>query len=123
MRLHKEFSAERVITPVSMAVHRPVNGGLWMNAGAYDPPMPRRAGTAGWPVWILEAEGRVLHFASTYEMAHVAHVFSRRVLPPAWQMAGEAGYRNRDWLSKLDPYWRAWPVRQAAAECLRAASV
>ncbi|WP_300378251.1 hypothetical protein [Henriciella sp.] len=122
MRVHKEYSAERVITPLSMAVHRPVGGGLWMNAGAYEPPMPRKDGARGWPVWILEDGGKILHFASTFEMAHVAHVFARRVLPTSWQMSNEAGGPNRDWVSQLDPHWREWPVRQAAAECLRAVS-
>ncbi|WP_084397215.1 hypothetical protein [Henriciella aquimarina] len=123
MRLRKDYSPERVITPVTQAVHWPVGGGLWINARAYDPPMPKREGERGWPVWILEHQGRELRFASPEEMAHVAHVLGHRVMPRPWQMTGtDYGYHNQHWLSRLDKAWTPWPVRQALVDCLRAAS-
>lgn len=123
MRLRKEYSPERVITPVTMAVHRPVGGGIWMNASAFDPPMPKREGTRGWPVWILEHQGRELRFASMHEMNHAAHILGTRILARPWQVSGaEHGYHNQHWLSRLDKAWTPWPVRQAVVDCLRAAA-
>jgi hypothetical protein len=123
MRLHKEYSAERVITPVTMAVHRPVGGGVWVNSSAFDPPMPKKECTRGWPVWILEHQGRELRFASTFEMAHVAQILGRRILPrPSQVSTAEHGYHNQHWLSRLDKAWMPWPVRRAVVDCLRAAT-
>ncbi|MEM5516110.1 hypothetical protein WNY37_04065 [Henriciella sp. AS95] len=120
MKLRKEYRAERVFTPVSLYVHRRVNAGVARELSQTDPPMPPKEMGKGWPVWILEHQGRELRFASPEEMAHVAEVLGQKVLPRPWQVTDGLGQANSHWLSRLHTSWRPWKVREKVVAVLRA---
>lgn len=120
MKLRKEYRAKRVFTQVSPYVHKRLNSAIESELLQTDPPMPPREMGKGWPIWILEHQGGELIFASPEEMAHVADVLGRKILPRPWQLHDKAGYANAHWLSRLHTSWRGWDVRQRVVACLRA---
>lgn len=119
MKLCKEYRATRVFTRVSWFVHRRLNSAIESELLETDPPMPPKEMGKGWPIWILEHQGRELVFASPQEMAHVADILGRKVLPRPWQLYEKAGWANAHWLSRLHKSWRPWEVRQKVVKVLR----
>ena len=115
MHIEKSYSPGRVISPVTPFVHKRRPGGRWGVPAEYDPPMPPNEMGKGYPVWTLTHRGRELYFASPLEMAHVAEVMGRSILPRPWQVLGRGGYAAGHWLAKLHKSWKTAKVREKLA--------
>lgn len=115
MRL--EHRPERWLSPVTPWVHRGVGASLW-SATQFDPPMPHPEPGKGYPCWVIEHRGRELLFASREEMAHVADILGRRILPTSRDLGRDVQAVNSHWLSRLHTSFKPWKVRQEVVRLL-----
>ncbi len=111
MRILVEHHPGQMLTPLTPWVHRGVDGPYW-KATRFDPPLPPPVPGRGFPLWVVEHRGRVLHFASPEEMAHAVDVLSRRVLPSPRELGQPYLAVNSHWLSRLHASFKPWKVRQ-----------
>ena len=102
---------------MSPYVHRPVEG-AFHSATRFEPPFPPPEPGLGWPIWILEHRGHELFFASPLEMAHVAGILGKKILPDPRVLGAEYSAVNSHWLSRMDKAWLSWKVRQEVVRML-----
>lgn len=88
----------------------------------FDPPFPPQEVGKGWLIWVLDHRRHELYFASPLEMAHVAGILGKQILPDPRDLGAGYSAVNSHWLSRMDKVWLGWKVRQEVARRLSAAS-
>ena len=115
MKVWMEYRPERVKSPLSFWVHKPLDADIWNDASEHDPPMPRGALGQGWPIYLVEHRGQELYFASLDEIDHAMKVLGQKNLPTTRKLAEQAGspkFQHEHWLTKLSKFWKPWNTRE-----------
>lgn len=91
-------------TPVSYWAHRHLDDDVWIDASAFEPPLPKPVPGRGYAELEVECDGVVLFFASRAELDQVIDVLSRNPLPTTRRLSQDRGTAygpNNHWLSRL----------------------
>jgi hypothetical protein len=117
-----EYGENWIASPMSYWVHIEADGSVWGQAGRFDPPKPRPVAGRGYPLFYVEVEDFLFHFASLDELRVCIGTLSERVLPSTLRATKERGEGaigpNGHWLSRLPARLLGWPRRQRVVKYL-----
>ena len=113
-----EFTDTWRRSPMTLWVHRAVDGEPWYRAQRFDPPAPRPVPGRGYPYFFIELDGFTFEFASLDELDFCIARLGQRHLPdtePETQgVSGPGAY----WQNKLPKGVLSWRYRRKAVKYL-----
>ncbi len=120
-KVNIRYCQDRVKSPLSFWVHKPLDADVWENAILHEPAMPAAIIGKGFPLYEIVYRRHTLIFASIDEIKHCIEILSNKILPTTYSLASQAGYpayQHLHWLSQWPGEIKSWKDRQAIIKLL-----